>query len=142
MIQRSVTKGNVTSNKNENAIVEDIRELVALANNPAPTGPLTYSVKLTQTSLNPPVATLLYSDFALPTITFEYSGGYKLAFASGLIPDNSEVHITNGNTIYLETGIRAWAQGGNIYIESFGVDGSGLSDNILTNASLTVKVYS
>ena len=142
MIQRSVTKGNVTSNRNENAIVEDIRELVALANNPVSTGPLVYSVKITQTGLNPPVATLLYSDFASPTITFEYTGRYKFAFASGVIPDNSEVHITNGDTLYLETGVKAWAQGGSIYVESFGVDGSGLSDNLIKNASLTVKVYS
>lgn len=147
MIQRSVTKGNVTNNRNENAIVEDIRELVALANNPAPTGPLTYSATLTQEYPTPPSATVVCSDISPISINKVVAGIYDFEFASGVLTSKTEVHITNGITPTFSFGLVLAQKINNttvrVYSSYLDVNTKlfTLADNLIYNASFTIKVY-
>lgn len=147
MIQRSVTKGNVTSNRNENAIVEDIRELVVLANNPAPTGPLVYSAKITQQGPLEPSTSVNYSDFSPTSINRVVAGLYDFNFEEGVLTNKTEIHITNGIT---DTFIWGFVVAQKISTTTIRVYSSvfqagsltfAAADNVICNASLTIKIY-
>jgi hypothetical protein len=105
-----------------------------------------YVALLTQTSSNAPTANVLENDFGI-TATFSYIslGGYYLYLGSQLTPSKTVVFTGSpdqlpigGNFAHL---VANRIDNDRIILSTFDVDGSGLTDGLLNDTPIEIRVY-
>jgi|694.fasta_scaffold09927_39 hypothetical protein len=91
-----------------------------------------YTALLTQTGINPPVATVLENTLGfIPTYSYNGTGNYSINSSSGFTSDKTVVFITSESTDIIYS----------TQVSSSEIIIGGVSDDLMSKTSIEIRVY-